>query len=61
MDSTPKNHNSAFCPTCHCFRDGTIQYVTSSHRKLHYNFLCNFCLIPSEGYVILKKDKKKKP
>lgn len=50
--------NSCYCPQCEAFRDGTLEYVTSTGRKVHYRFLCSWCLIPSDGFYILKKKKK---
>ena len=50
--------NSCYCPTCQGFRSGVLEYVTSSGRKIHYRFLCGWCLIPSDGYFILKKNIK---
>lgn len=52
--------NSAFCPTCNCFREGSIQIATTSHRKNYYKFCCEYCLMTSEGYIIHNRGKKKR-
>lgn len=51
--------SSTFCATCHCFREGYLEFKTSSGRKYYFSFLCNFCLIPTEGFFILRKHAKK--
>lgn len=50
--------NTCYCSQCRAFRPGFIEYITSSKRKLYYRFICSWCLLPSEGIIIRKKDKK---
>ncbi len=52
-------HSSVYCPTCACFRDGFLEFVSSSGRKYYFRFLCSFCLIPSQGVMIAKRKLRK--
>ena len=49
---------NTFCPHCSCFRDGSMEFTTSSGRKQYYSFLCELCLLPSDGFIVKKELKK---